>query len=144
MAGSAVIVHGDMIQVTINPPAVVPQLMAPVALVATGFATIDGKAVCIEGDELPPSLKAPLQYMSPPFVTPGMGKLSVTLASANKSATAADDGKVMLLKGQTFQAKFEVQVPAQQPSPTGPVPDPTPSYTGTAQFITTNMLAESE
>ncbi|MFO0606527.1 MAG: hypothetical protein U0324_25365 [Polyangiales bacterium] len=144
MAASAIVTHGDMIQVSILPPTLVPPLSAPVPLVATGFAMVDGKAVCVEGDELPPSLKAPLPYTSPPFVVPGMGRLSVTLQRDNKSAAAADDGKAMLLVGQTFQAKFEVQVPAQQPTPGGPVPDPTPSYSGTARFVSTDVVAEAE
>lgn len=144
MSQSAILVHGDLLQVTMNPPVVVPLLVAPVPLVASGFATIDGKVVCIAGDELPPSLRSPIQYMSPPFVVPGMGKLSVSLASDHKSATAADDGHVMLLKGATFQVKLEVQVPAQQPSPSGPVPDATPSYAGTAQFISTDTVAVAE
>jgi len=144
MASSEIVVDGDKILVTFNPPLVVPQLAAPVALVATGFTAVGDKTVCVEGDELPPSLRAPLQYLSPPFVTPGMGKLSLTLQSANKSAVAADDGKVMLLVGKTFQAKFEVQVPAQQPSPGGPVPDATPRYSGTAKFISTHGVATAE
>lgn len=144
MSQSAILVHGDLLQVTIHPPAVVPLLVAPVPLVASGFATVDGKAVCVEGDELPPSLRSPIQYMCPPFVVPGMGKLSVSLASDHKTATAADEGHVMLRKGATFQVKFEVQVPAQQPSPGGPVPDATPSYAGTAQFISTDSLAVAE
>jgi hypothetical protein len=144
MADDTMIVDGDMIQITINPPTVVPQLIAPVALVASGFTKVSDKAVCIEGDELPPSLKSPLQYMSPPYVIPGMGKISVTLKSANKTSVATDNDKKMLLKGSTFDAKFEVQSPAQQPSPGGPIPDSSTSYSGTAQFISTNTLSTSE
>jgi len=50
------------------------------------------------------------------------------------------DGTAVILKGSTFTAKFEVQSPAQQPTGGGPVPDSTPSYTGSGQFITTNVL----
>ena len=144
MPASDIVVDGDKIQVTLNPPVVAPQLVAPVALVAAGFTTVGDKAVCVEGDELPPSLRGLLDYISPPFVIPGKGKLSVTLESANKSAVAADDGKVMLLVGATFQAKLAVQVPAQQPSPGGPVPDATPSYSGTARFLSTHGVATAE
>jgi hypothetical protein len=138
------IVDGDFIQITINPPTVVPVLIPPVALVANGFTTVSDKKVCIEGDELPPSLKSPLVYMSPPYVIPGTGKISVTLNSDNKTSVATDNDKKMLLKGSTFQAKFDVQSPAQQPSPSGPIPDSTPSYSGTAQFISANTLSKSE
>jgi hypothetical protein len=144
MAEDVIMVDGDMIQITINPPTVVPTLIPPVPLVANGFTTISDKKVCIEGDELPPSLKSPLQYMSPPYVIPGMGKLSVTLKPANKTSVSTDMDKKMLLKGSTFDAKFEVQVPAQQPTPTGPVPDATPSYSGTCQFISMNTLSKAE
>jgi hypothetical protein len=83
--------------------------------------------------------------MAPPYVIPGTGKLSVTLKDANKTSTTKDDGdKKMLLKGSTFDAKFEVQSPAQQPSPSGTIPDSTSSYSGTAQFISTNTLSKAE
>jgi len=32
--------------------------------------------VCLEGDELPPMLRAPTPYTAPPFVTPGTGTIS--------------------------------------------------------------------
>ena len=49
----------------------------------------------------------------------------------------------MLLKGSNFTAKFEVQTPAQQPTPTGPVPDATPLYgNGQGNFVSTNAKAK--
>ncbi|MFO0615916.1 MAG: hypothetical protein U0414_25195 [Polyangiaceae bacterium] len=144
MAEDVIVVDGDKIQITIDPPTLVPDLVAPVALVANGFSKINDKKVCIEGDELPPSLKVPLMYTSPPYVTPGMGTVTLTLKSGNKSRVSKDKEKKMLLKGQTFDAKFEVKSPAQQPSPTGPVPDSNTSYSGTAQFISANKLAKTE
>jgi hypothetical protein len=134
-----VIVTGDMIQVTIPPPTIVPQLMAPVPLVGTSQnVMVGGKLICLEGDELPPSLRAPMPYTAPPFVIPGMGTLEITLMPNNKTAQTVN-GKKILIKGATFTAKFNVQTPAQQPTPGGPVPDPVAVKPGTAQFITTNM-----
>jgi len=52
---------------------------------------------------------------------------------------AKTGGKPVLLKGAMFTAKFEVQSPAQQPTPTGPVPDGSPQYSGQGQFVTTNV-----
>src|SRR4051812_19648111 len=108
MADDVIIVDSDKIQITINPPCVVPTLIPPASLVASGSTTISDKKVCIVGDELPPSLKSPMQYMSPPYVTPGMGTVSVTLKDANKSSVTTDDDNKMLLKGSTFDAKFDV------------------------------------
>jgi hypothetical protein len=49
------------------------------------------------------------------------------------------NGKAIILKGQTFNATFNVSAPAMQPTPTGPVPDPVMSKPLTVQFITTNV-----
>ena len=139
MPDDFIIVTGDMIQVTITPPAIVPLLMAPVPLVGTGQTVlIGGKPICLEGDELPPSLKAPMPYTAPPYVTPGTGKLEITLLPNNKTIQT-QNGKKILVKGATFTVKFNVQTPAQMPTPAGPVPDPVAVKPGTAQFITTNV-----
>lgn len=139
MPDDFIIVTGDMIQVTITPPAIVPMLMAPVPLVGTGQTVlVGGKPICLEGDELPPSLKAPMPYTAPPYVTPGTGKLEITLLPTNKTIQT-ENGKKILIKGATFTAKFNVQTPAQMPTPAGPVPDPVAVKPGTAQFITTNV-----
>jgi len=134
-----VIKTGDMIQITVPPPAIVPQLVAPVPLVGSSTSvTIGGMAVCLQGDELPQSLQSPLMYTAPPFVTPGTGSLQIVLMP-NNLTIQTQNGKPMLLKGQTFQAMFNVQSPAMQPTPGGPVPDPLVVKVCTAQFITTNM-----
>jgi hypothetical protein len=138
-----IIVSGDMIQVTITPPTIVPQLAAPVPLVGTSQNVIvGGKPACLEGDELPAALKAPMPYTSPPFVTPGTGTLEITLLPTNKTAQTVN-GKKILVKGATFTAKFNVQTPAQQPTPAGPVPDPVAVKPGTAQFVTTNVQVKA-
>ena len=136
--GDFVIKDGDQIQITVPPPAVVPQLMAPVPL--TGSSTnvlIAGSPACLPGDELPPSIQGPLTYTSPPYVTPGTGTLQIILAPSNMT-TVTPNGKPMLLKGETFQAIFNVQSPAMMPTPAGPQPDPLMVKQATAQFITTN------
>lgn len=141
--GDFIIKSGDQIQITVPPPAVVPQLMAPVPL--TGSSTsvqIGGQPACLEGDELPPAIQGPLMYTSPPFVTPGMGTIQIVLAPTNLTTTT-QNGKPMLLKGATFQAIFNVVSPAMQPTPVGPVPDPLMVKPGTAQFITTNMTVQA-
>lgn len=136
--GDFIIKTGDQIQISVPPPAVVPQLMAPIPL--TGSSTnvmIGGVAACLQGDELPPSIQGPLMYTSPPYVTPGTGSIQIILAPSNLTATTPN-GKPVLLKGETFQAIFQVQSPAMMPTPAGPQPDPLMAKMGTAQFITTN------
>ena len=143
MPADFIIVNGDMIQVTITPPAVVPQLAAPVPLIGTATSLmVNGVPACLEGDELPPALRAPLMYTAPPFVTPGTGTLELTLLPTNKTLQT-ENGKKILVKGATFTARFTVQTPAQQPTPGGPVPDPLMVKQGTAQFVTTNMQVKA-
>ncbi len=135
-----VIKNGDMLQVTVPPPALVPPLVAPVPLIGTGTTVlVNHQPICLEGDELPPVLRVPLPYTAPPFVTPGVGTLTVTLSPANKTLRTSVSGRSALLKGATFMATFTVTLPAMQPTPVGPIPDPVVTKPCTAQFITTTV-----
>jgi len=134
-----VIKTGDMLQVTIPEPAVVPALEAPLPLTGSSTnVTIGGMPVCLQGDELPMELRDPLPYTAPPFITPGTGTLTLTLLSDNLTSQTTNGGKPLLIRGATFIATFTVESPATQPTPTGPVPDPEAEKPGTARFITTN------
>ena len=141
--GDFVMRTNDMIKINITPPAIVPMLQAPIPLIGSGTTVlVGGQPVCLVGDEMPPSIKVPMPYTSPPFVTPGMGTLMVMLAPNNMTKKTIQ-GKPMLLKGATFQATFSVSAPAMQPTPTGPVPDPVMSKPGTCSFITTNVNVQA-
>ncbi|MGI8667330.1 MAG: hypothetical protein ACR2N4_15115 [Jatrophihabitans sp.] len=117
-----VIKTGDQLQVQVQPPTVVPLLA--------------NQPVCLLGDELPVQLRVPLPYTAPPFVTPGTGTLAIQLLPNNQT-TLVKAGKVVLVKGAQFVARFQVQTPAQQPTPAGPIPDPLLLKVWTAQFVTT-------
>ena len=143
MPADFVIKTGDMIRITIPPPAVVPQLMAPVPLVGTSKdMTVMNMPACLEGDELPPMLKAPMPYTAPPFITPGTGTVSVTITPMNKTMQTKNGGKAVLIKGTPFMAEFSVMAPALQPTPVVPVPDPLAKKPSTAEFITTNATVK--
>jgi len=121
----------------------VPLLQAPAPLVGTSKdLTVKNMPVCLEGDELPPMLRAPMPYTAPPFVTPGMGTVSVTLTLMNKTLRTKN-GKAILIKGTPFLAEFTVTTPAMQPTPAGPVPDPVAKKPGMAEFITTNATVKA-
>ncbi|HEY1914790.1 MAG TPA: hypothetical protein VGH27_04365 [Streptosporangiaceae bacterium] len=138
-----IIKTGDMIKVTIPPPAVIPLLEAPVPLTGSSTdVTVAGTPACLVGDELPISLTEPLPYTAPPFTNPGTGKLTLMLLPANQTLQAKN-GKAILIKGQEFTALFTVQTPATQTTPAGPVPDPVLAKPGTAQLITTNETVKA-
>ncbi len=114
-------------------------VVKPGDLKGSGPATIGGKKICVEGDESKVSVPG-CMYMAGPYVIPGNGTLKIDSLAGNQVAKkTSTGGKKVMLKGMMFNAKFEVQSPAQQPTPTGPVPDGTPSYSGNGMFINTNM-----
>ncbi len=118
-------------------------VVRPGTLTGTGKATVNKKIICIDGDEKKVIVPG-CPYTSPPFVTPGTGTLSIqSLAPNQKARRVKSRGKAVLLKGTTFTAKFQVMVPAMQPSIPVPIPDPVPLYTGTGTFMTTNFRAKA-
>ncbi|HHM05136.1 MAG TPA: hypothetical protein ENJ19_05255 [Gammaproteobacteria bacterium] len=132
-----VVVSGDTIQITF-PGLIIPPIAAPLPLVGTGIHKASGQIVCVVGDEYPVAIRSMVPYTKGSFVTPGSGKIWLTLAPQHQTQKTKCGGKPLLLKGGTLQAKFIAMTPAMQPSPAGPVPDPVPVVSGTAQFITRN------
>ena len=143
MPADFVIRTGDTVKITIPKPAIIPAIEAPVPLIGSSTnVTAVGPLICLFGDELPKVIAGPLPYTAPPFVTPGVGKLTLTLTPTNFTALTVN-GKPILIKGTPFVAVFNVTAPAIKPTPDGPVPDPLVVKTGTAQFITTNATVRA-
>lgn len=116
-------------------------VVQPGTITASGEAMLNGTKVCIEGDES--SVEVPgCTYMTPVYCIPGTGTLKIdSLASDQVASHTQTAGTKVLLMGSTFQAKFEVQSPAQQPppGPGSPIPDSMTTYSGgSGSFITTN------
>jgi hypothetical protein len=111
----------------------------PGNLVGSGKDMINKKIVCVDGDEKTVIVPG-CPYMTPVHNIPGVGILSIeSLAANQKAQRTKSNNKPVLLKGGTFNAKFQVLVPAQQPTPAGPIPDATPQYSGSGTFITMNF-----
>ena len=143
MPADFIIKTGDMIQITIPPPTIVPQLLAPVPMVGSAVTVLtSGMATCVLGDELPPTIQGPLAYTSPPYVTPGTGTLKIiVLPPTNLTVPTNTGGKPIIIKGTTFEAIFTVSSPAVNPVLGDP--DPVAVKAGTAQFITSNTLTKA-
>lgn len=139
--GDFILIEGDTVSFlpSFGAATVVPQ---PGKLEGSGPATLNGKKLCVDGDESKVSV-AGCTYMTPQYCIPGTGTLKISALAADQKATKSNTGgKAVLLKGQTFTAKLEVQSPAKQPPPGAgsPTPDPTPQYSGSGMFVTTNTL----
>ncbi len=116
-------------------------VVRPGTLTGSGPATLDGKKVCVDGDEKNVSVPG-CMYVAPPYVIPGTGTLKIAaLAGDQKAQKSETGGKPVLLKGSLFTAKFEVQSPAMQPPPSS-APDATPQYSGNGTFTTMNAKCQ--
>jgi hypothetical protein len=115
-------------------------VVKPGDLQGSGAATLNGKKVCVDGDEKHVSVSG-CPYMTPQYSILGSGTLKIdALAGDQKAQKTHTAGKAVLLKGGQFTATFEVQTPAQQPpsGPGSPIPDATTQYSGQGMFVTTN------
>jgi hypothetical protein len=117
-------------------------VVQPGTLTGTGKSNVGKKAVCVQGDES--QLIVPgCQYMTPQYSIPGVGVLSIDGLGDDQIAKKTNSGgKAVLLKGSSFKAKFQVTIPAQQPQPSGTVPDAVLQYSGTGNFVTMNVLVK--
>lgn len=111
-----------------------------VAIGGMGKVKIQGKEVCVDGDE---KLVIPItpQYKTPPFTAaPGAGLGTIAaLGGDQKAKKVKVNSKAVILKGSTFQAKFMGTAPAMKPVPPPPPNDLTfaaPSM-GTGTFTAT-------
>ena len=139
--GNFILIDGDQANFM---PAFTPAIVVtkPGKLAGSGPATLNGKPLCVDGDESKVEVPG-CMYTTPQYSIPGTGTLKIAkLAPNQKAKKTKTGGKLVLLKGLLFTAKFEVQSPAKQPppGPGSPIPDPTPQYSGQGMFITTNTL----
>ncbi|MFQ5587901.1 MAG: hypothetical protein ACE5F7_03590 [Nitrospiria bacterium] len=137
--GDFILVEGDKAMFMPNFGAAIV-VVQPADLTGSGPATLNGKKICVDGDEKDVSVSG-VTYMTPQYSIPGTGTLKIdALAGDQKARKTNTGGKAVLLKGGNFTAKFEVQSPAQQPppGPGSPIPDASPSYSGQGMFLTTN------
>ncbi|GJM34488.1 MAG: hypothetical protein DHS20C18_34890 [Saprospiraceae bacterium] len=122
------------------PPAVV--VVKPGTIKGSGPTKLNGKKICVKGDEDSVEVKG-CAYISGPHVVPGNGTLKIKKLLPNQISTnTKSKAKKVLLKGMKYIAEFKVQKPAQIPPPAG-TPDPVPMYIGQGQFITKNRKVKS-
>jgi hypothetical protein len=133
-----ILIDGDIVNFLPNFGAAIV-MVQPGTFKGSGPATLDGKKICVDGDEKNVSVPG-CTYMTPQYSIPGTGTLKIAALAGNQKARKTQTGgKVVLLKGGNFTAKFEVQNPAKQPQVPTPIPDATPEYSGNGIFVTTNL-----
>ncbi|MHA0273209.1 hypothetical protein [Enterobacter ludwigii] len=96
----------------------------------SGEATIEGKKICIYGDEKNVSVSA--SYSNASYPTKGIGRIVITVLAGDQQADFATTTTPVILVGSKFTASFTPEVPASGSN--GPDPVTAPS-TGTGIFI---------
>lgn len=140
--GDFILITGDkaIFQPTFGAATVTVQ---PGTLLGSGKSKITGKIICVDSDEKKVIVPG-CPYIAGPYSIPGTGTLLIqALAGDQKAKKVKSGGKLVLLKGSQFEAKFMVLAPAQQPTPTGPVPDTVLQYMGKGSFQTTNTKVKA-
>ena len=132
-----IIIHGDAANfIPLFQGALVS--VPPGKIKAKGKATYKGKKACVVGDEK--SVKSKGSYMTPAYPIPGMGTAMIEkLDGTQKAKHTKTAGKLVIMKGALFKAKFKVLVPAMKIVPPGvPVPDNKKMYKGMGTFTSKN------
>lgn len=115
-------------------------MVQPGTIAGSGPGTVGDKKLCIDGDESSVAVRG-CMYVTPQYSIPGTGTLEIAALAGDQRASKTRTGAAsVLLVGSAFTARFTVQSPAHQPppGPGAPIPDATPEYSGTGNFITTN------
>ena len=136
--GTPLLITGDLaVFPTTFGAAVISPMTAPI--VGTGKASVDGKAVCVAGDEAS-VVVASCPYTAGAYSVPGTAMLTIESLVTDQSSQGVRSGaKAALLARSKFVAKLQVLVGAQLPPATPPPPpDSTPSYTGEGEFQGSN------
>src|SRR5712664_939051 len=140
-----IIVDGDTVNFL---PSFGAAVVVPIPTTIAGTASktnVTGKPPCLEGDEKNVQ-SAGCMYIAGAYVIPGTGTLKIDkLNSDQLTKKTKIEGKKAILHGSMFDAVFEVQSPAQQPTPSGPVPDSTSKYSGgKGMFVPSNTKVHSK
>lgn len=98
-------------------------------MIAVGCAArvkIQGKPVCVQGDESVSIFLPGLTYTAGSFASPtGTGFVRImSLAPDQIAKRVSVNGKKLILKGSQFKATFQAISPAMDSSSGAPVPDP--------------------
>jgi hypothetical protein len=141
--GTPLLLTGDLaVFPTAFGAAVVPApLTAP--MVGSGTLTVDGKPVCVAGDEA--KVVVACTYTAGAFSVPGAGMLTIAaLASDQPSQVVTTPGKAVLLARSKFTAQLQVTTPAQAPPGTVPATDVMVLYTGEGEFQSSNTRVNAK
>ncbi|MBI6549644.1 hypothetical protein [Xenorhabdus lircayensis] len=135
----AIVTDGDMLQFDPNFGNRQVTVPNPGKISGKGHAQVNGKKVCILGDEK--QVRVSATYITATHTTPGTGTITISALDASQQAFQCTSGAALIIKGQKFTAMFTPESPAMNNTVNPPQPDvPAPSF-GKGSFITQQNFA---
>lgn len=115
----------------------------PGIIKGSGKTKINGKNVCVKGDETKVKIEG-CAYVKVPFLN-GVGTLTIQeLTSDQVAKNCTSTKKPMILKGSNFKAKFTVEIPAVNPSNGQPEHKKNDAFEGKGYFLSTNTKIKAQ
>ncbi|MGJ0579610.1 hypothetical protein ACR71G_16410 [Xenorhabdus bovienii] len=135
----AIVVDGDVLQ--FDPSFGDRQVIIsiPGKISGTGHVQVNGKKICILGDEKQISVSA--TYTTTTHTTLGKGTITISALDASQQALQCTSGAALIIKGQKFTALFTPELPAMNNTVTPPQPDVTTPSSGKGSFMTQQNFA---
>ncbi|MDC9604124.1 hypothetical protein WDV76_15185 [Xenorhabdus griffiniae] len=135
----AIVTDGDMLQFDPNFGNRQVMVSSPGKISGQGHAQVNGKKVCILGDEK--QVKVSATYITATHTTPGTGTITISALDSSQQALQCTSGAALIIKGQKFTAMFTPQSPAMNNTVNPPQPDVTTPSSGKGSFITQQNFA---
>ncbi|MGP2471592.1 hypothetical protein V1956_23960 [Yersinia sp. 2540 StPb PI] len=135
----AMVIDGDLLLFDLqfgNRTVTVP---APGKISGTGHAQVNGKKVCILGDEKKVQVSA--TYITATHSILGDGKITISALDSSQQALQCTSGAALIIKGKKFTAMFTPGTVATAPGSPPPPPDVSAPSAGTGSFITQQSFA---
>ncbi|CDH32124.1 hypothetical protein [Xenorhabdus bovienii] len=135
----AIVIDGDMLQFDPNFEHRQVKIPNPGKISGTGHAQVNGKKVCILGDEK--QVRVSAIYTTETHTTPGTGTITISALDTSQQALQCTSGAALIIKGQKFTALFTPESPAINNTVTPPQPDVMTPSSGKGSFITQQNFA---
>ncbi|MDE9453171.1 hypothetical protein [Xenorhabdus bovienii] len=135
----AIVIDGDMLQFDPNFEHRQVKILNPGKISGTGHAQVNGKKVCILGDEK--QVRVPATYFTATHTTQGKGTITISALDTSQQALQCTSGAVLIIKGQKFTAVFTPELLAINNTITPPEQDVMVKSLGKGSFITQQNFA---
>ncbi|WP_299259825.1 hypothetical protein [uncultured Aquimarina sp.] len=134
-----IIMDGDTVEFSaMAPTTLIPPILKTV-IKASGKTTINGKKVCVEGDEKKVEISCP--YVMSPFMG-GVGTVTIKQLGSDQLTKKTKSGnKRVILKGSILQAELTVDVKGKD---TNGLEDPIATYQVQGKLIPANTKIKAD